>query len=217
MINRTWTTKPRYCSHLFLYCVATVVTIVGPSLAELVKATLKPTQKLKSVLITSINGILVTGNNRLSFTRRHLTARGLGEDLDIEYEIALEELCSTQTCDNAQEISNALYASVTEEMRTEINSGKFATVLKETAAEQDVIVEVAVGESNFEELVVVVLALASPATWYPVWTNGNYCSNDGEQRELVSFLAVVFLDSVCLESSYRFICSHPASERQLFT
>lgn len=161
--------------------IATVVTIVGPSLAELVKATLKPTQKLKSVLITSINGILVTGNNRLSFTRRHLTARGLGEDLDIEYEIALEELCSTQTCDNAQEISNALYASVTEEMRTEINSGKFATVLKETAAEQDVIVEVAVGESNFEELVVVVLALASPATWYPVWTNGNYCSNDGEQ------------------------------------
>lgn len=158
--------------------IATVVTIVAPSIAELVRANLNTGQRLRSVTIISINGVLVDpGTN--TFTRRHLVSRRLEGDIDIEYEIALEELCSSQTCDNAQEIANTLYDSVTETMQEEIDSGVFENTLEATAAALGVVFEAEVSQPIWSDLVVTVLALLS--IWYPVWIDGKYCENDGNQ------------------------------------
>mmetsp|Transcript_25700 Transcript_25700/g.44898 ORF Transcript_25700/g.44898 Transcript_25700/m.44898 type:complete len:1663 (+) Transcript_25700:1-4989(+) len=158
--------------------VANVVTIVGSSIADLVRSNLKTTQRLAEVIIISINGILVTGGS-FSFNRRHLVSRKLDGHIDIEYEILLEELCGTQTCTNAQEVANAFYESVTVGMQREIDSGAFSETLEQKAQEIGEILELAITSSDFSDLVVVILALSS--IWYPAWTTGKYCLNDGEQ------------------------------------
>lgn len=111
---------------------------------------------------------------------RQLVSRALqGGGIDIEYEVILEQICADTDCSNAQEIADALYDAVTETMQNDIDSGVFAQIVTATAEEQGAIVEVAIANSDFEDLVVLVLALAS--IWYPAWTTGEYCSNDGEQ------------------------------------
>ena len=182
--------------------MATVVTIVGPSIAALVRSNLKATQRLTEVIIISINGILVTGGS-FSFNRRHLVSRKLDGHIDIEYEIFLEELCGTQTCDDAQSVADAFYESVTVGMQREIDSGAFSETLEQKAQGIGEILELAITSSDFSDLVVVILALSS--IWYPAWTTGKYCLNDGEQREL--FVPLIFF-SMYISYFLRLISFH---------
>ena len=160
--------------------VATVVNIVGPTIADLVRSNLRTGGRLSGVSIISMNGVAVPPGTS-SFTLRRLTDRRLDGDIDIGYEITLEQICATQTCDDAQELANALYSSVTESMMEEIDSGAFATALEATAQEQNKALVIAVAGASFDELVVAILGLLS--VWYPMWIDGQFCKNDGNERE----------------------------------
>mmetsp|Transcript_31509 Transcript_31509/g.60108 ORF Transcript_31509/g.60108 Transcript_31509/m.60108 type:complete len:784 (-) Transcript_31509:593-2944(-) len=162
--------------------IVTVVEIAGPSIAVLVRQNLSENQRV-TVNIISINGILV-GPDVQGFSARRLVSprRHLQDDpIDIEYEIVLTEICSTVDCSekDPQEVSNLLYQSVTSSMQAKIDSGAFATTLETRAAEIGEVIEVAVANSNFEELVIELLALAS--VWYPSWKTNQHCLNDGKQ------------------------------------
>jgi len=158
--------------------IATVVEITGPSIAALVKQNLNENQSV-TVVILSINGIPVPSGSR-TFTGRHLVFRILQDDaLDIQYEIILEEICATVDCSDKQpqEIANLLYTSVTESMQDQIDSGAFVVALEQRATQIGKILEIAIDNSNFSEVVVAVLSLVS--TWYPSFTTDEYCLNDG--------------------------------------
>lgn len=107
-------------------------------------------------------------------------SRELNAGLDIEYEIILEELCATLSCDDAQEVANLLYESVTDSMQAEIQSGAFATALETQATVVGETLSIAVASSNFSAAVVQLLGIVS--RWYPTWGNtGEYCQNDGNE------------------------------------
>lgn len=158
------------------------------------------------MVILSINGVPVSPGLQ-SFTGRRLVARGLQSDaLDIDYEIILQEICATTDCSDKepQEVANLVYESVTETMQDEIASGAFAATLNQVAENIGEILEITVEESNFSDPNVVVFSpavppqpsgtpTATPSTspsstsqpsgelWYPAWTAGVYCLNDGNQ------------------------------------
>ena len=121
---------------------------------------------------------------------RHLetVSRHLDNNIDIEYEIQLEQICADEGCGNAQQIANELYESVTDNMQAEIDSGAFAAAME---AEARIVLgqtlDLEITDPVFEELVVTVLALLS--IWYPSWTGGQYCRNDGDYRECISLIS----------------------------
>ncbi|EJK75304.1 hypothetical protein THAOC_02974 [Thalassiosira oceanica] len=155
--------------------VNVIISIVGPTLQQAASANLSPNQRIKEVIITSINGNPVNFRRGLAGAPRELNA-GLG----IEYEIILEEICATSSCDNAQEVANQLYQSVTESMKEEIDSGAFAQALETQAVEVGETLEIAVASSDFSAAVVELLGIVS--RWYPAWGNtGDYCLNDGNE------------------------------------
>lgn len=173
--------KWELCSKSYLPCSL---------VADLVRQDLRAGQTLVGVIIISINGILTTGQT--SFARRHLESgdshsesirisRRLEEEseLDIEYELLLQEIITPGI--DPQDLANKFYESVTESMQEQIDSGALVTKLELTAEELDVVVELAVSNSDFSQLVLVVLNLVS--IWYPAWTSGKYCLNDGGQRK----------------------------------
>ena len=167
--------------------VVTLITILSNSITDLVRMDLRSTQRLKGVNILSINGIPVTDGQSSSlfsdiFGTRRLTSRILVGSIDAQYEIILEQICATQTCDDAQEVANTLYEQVTVSMQREIESGAFENAMEVEAFKESLVLELDVVEPEFENLVVTVLALLS--VWYPTWKDGQYCENDGNEREL---------------------------------
>ena len=117
-------------------------------------------------------------------------------EIDINYEILLEEICASITCDDAQEVANALYDLVTESMQKEIDNGKFTTALEAMAEEVGESLQLAVESADFSAVVLKVLSLAS--IWYPSWTTGKHCLNDGAQRKIRSVPSFFFLDTLLL-------------------
>jgi len=156
---------------------------------ELVSANLLEGQRLQSVRIISINGQAVTGTTNEFFPSRRLASRRLDQHVYIEYEIILEELCGTGDCNDAQEAANKLYDSVTSSMQQNIDSGVFEQMLEQSAAELNVILDASVLDHDFEHLIVQILALLS--SWYPTFTQGQYCENDGGERELLFWSLLV--------------------------
>ena len=174
--------------------ISTIISIVVPSIADLINADLQPGQVLRRVVVTRVNGIAV--DESFSFRRLQSVSRRLDNHIDIEYRIDLEEVCDTQGCNDAQQIANALYESVTDNMQAEIDSGAFAQ-----AVEQEALVvlnqqlDLQITEPVFADLVITVLALLS--LWYPSWTNGEYCRNDGDYREYRSLIYLWIKCDVC--------------------
>ena len=125
----------------------------------------------------------MTGTANAFFPARRLASRRLDQYVYIEYEIILAQVCSTDDCNDAQEVANKLYDSVTSSMQQEIDSGVFEQMLEQTAAQLNVILDAAVLDHDFEHLTVQILALLS--SWYPTFTQGQYCENDGGERELL--------------------------------
>ena len=165
--------------------IETIIEIVGPTLTDLIRTDLRSDQRLKEVNIISINGVLVEPGTETFFRRRLQSActwtDGDNTSLCIEYEILLEELCSSDHCYNAEDVANTLYDQVTTDMQQEIDSGVFELELEKTALSNQIVLDLEVDNPNFEELAVLVLALLS--SWYPTWKDGSYCENDGGERK----------------------------------
>jgi hypothetical protein len=151
------------------------VTILAENLKAAATLNLNSSQRVKSVRIISINGVLVDSGTTL---RRLDSSRHL-EVAIVEYEVLLEEICSSSSCDNADEVAAALYDKATDSMKAEIDSGKFATSVQQAASSSNVeaLLAIAVDSSDFSEVVLEVLGGLS--VFYPDWENNSYCKNDG--------------------------------------
>jgi len=174
--------------------IATIISILVPSIASLVQADLINGQRLKEVIILSINGKAVNSSTLGRQLGSETVSRRLNGHIDIQYKIILEQLCGSITCNNSQQVANAFYESVTTKMQAEIQSGVFVETMRKKALEQSIEVELSVTNPNFSALVVTVLALLSttrhptplPTTlgqiiWYPGWSAGIYCLDDDKQ------------------------------------
>eukprot|EP00956_Cyclotella_meneghiniana_P037575 scaffold140773_cov63-Cyclotella_meneghiniana.AAC.2 len=133
----------------------TVVSILAANVAAVVSSSLNSSQRVKSVNIISINGVLVTG-----FSFRRLIVRNLSE-ATVEYEILLEEICSNDGCSDADTAAQALYKQATDAMREAIDSGAFATAVISDAdsANVNALLEIAVASSDFSSVILNLVGL----------------------------------------------------------
>lgn len=160
--------------------VQTIVTVMSATLKDIASANLNSDQRVKEVKIIAINGVPVDQAS-LGRVRRRRQLEGTGDELDIDYELIMEEICATDTCDNAQEVANAFYEAVTTEIQQAVDSEEFADAVEEEASKLNVILEVAVSSSNFSEIVVALLNLIIEDKFYPDWkSQSGSCLNDGE-------------------------------------
>jgi hypothetical protein len=155
----------------------TVVTILATTLKNAFSTNLLTSQRVTAVNIISINGVLVSSGTTLR--NRLLESRNL-EVAIIDYEVLLEEICSTSSCDDAEAAAADLYEKATDTMKTEIDCGRFASAVRDAASASNVeaLLDIAVESSDFSEVVLTLLGVLS--TFYPDWENGGYCKNDGE-------------------------------------
>ena len=158
----------------------TIVTIMSATLMDIASANLNSDQRVKEVKIVAINGVPVDQAS-LDF-RRHRQLEGTGDELDIDYELIMEEICATDACDNAQEVANAFYEAVTTEIQEAVDSEDFAEAVEAEAAALNVILDVAVASSNFSEIVVALLNIIIEDSFYPDWkSQSGSCLNDGKE------------------------------------
>ena len=153
--------------------INTVITILAATLKKAASANLNTSQRIIDVKIISIGGVKVTSTQRL----RSLTGGTL-----IEYEILLEAICATSSCDDSQEVANALYKQATDSMKAAIDDGSLATTLKQNAqaaGNADSLLTVAVDSGDFSPVIITILGLLTD--FYPDWVGGGYCSNDGNE------------------------------------
>lgn len=155
----------------------TVVTILAASIKAAIALNLNSSQRVKSVRIISINGVLV--NSGTTLRSRSLESRNLEVAL-VDYEILLEELCSTSACSNVDEVANALYLKATDSMKAEIDNGRFVELVQQSAAAAnvDALLAIAVESNDFSEVVLTIVGALS--IFYPDWENQGYCKNDGK-------------------------------------
>eukprot|EP00956_Cyclotella_meneghiniana_P035396 scaffold114420_cov67-Cyclotella_meneghiniana.AAC.1 len=136
--------------------LAMMYQMIRVNVAAVVSSSLNSAQRVNSVNIISINGVLVTGG----FSHRRLIGRNLSE-ATVEYEILLEEICSNDGCSDAATAAQALYEQATDAMREAIDSGAFATAVRSDAvsANVDALLEIAVASSDFSSVVLNLVGL----------------------------------------------------------
>mmetsp|Transcript_20570 Transcript_20570/g.42774 ORF Transcript_20570/g.42774 Transcript_20570/m.42774 type:complete len:639 (-) Transcript_20570:133-2049(-) len=155
--------------------INTVLTLLADTIKARASVKLNSNQRVKSVKILSINGVPFNGSS----------SRRLQDSALIEYEIILEEICSTSKCDDSQAVANALYQSVTQEMRASIDDGSLTTAIVQSAqasgADADALLAAAVESGDFGEVVTTIIGLLGD--FYPDWSGGGYCLNDGNEPD----------------------------------
>ena len=136
--------------------------------------------------------------------RRLESIRILQTASTVEYELILEEICSTTSCEDSQAVANALYQQVTDELRQVIDSGAFTTMLQQNAQalSVDALLSTAVGSGDFGSVVVAILGLLT--NWYPDWVRGGYCVNDGNEPLYMSLNPTAWLYSTRAECCGRY-------------
>ncbi|KAL7524078.1 hypothetical protein ACHAXR_001742, partial [Thalassiosira sp. AJA248-18] len=124
-------------------------------------------------------------------------------DLEVEYEMVIEAICSSSSCTNAQDVGNSLYNQVTNDLRAVIEDGSLVSNLIASSSDISQILEAATASGDFSEVVIPILALLSD--WYPDWRGGsNTCKNDGNAPYYMKVSGTFYESSLgaCCERFY---------------
>merc|ERR1712176_674529 len=78
--------------------------------------------------------------------------RYLQEDgIDVEFEVIMDAVCDTITCERSNEIASSLYNQVTTDLRAKVEDGEVSRVIQEEAASNGVsqLTNVTVSSNSF--------------------------------------------------------------------
>ena len=102
------------------------------SIETTVKVNLNRKKTRRRVRKGGIKILKMAGKSVKSFFGfRDLRTRAL-QGSQVDYELILEELCDTGTCDDSQAIADALYDDVSANMQVKIDSGEFQQALQDS-------------------------------------------------------------------------------------